>query len=75
MPAYFSIAQILIAIALIATVLFQLRGGGIGGIFGQADSVYRTRRGIESTLFKLTIILIVLLVIFAILTATQAQYL
>jgi len=72
LPAYFSIAQILIAIALIATVLFQLRGGGIGGIFGQADSVYRTRRGIESTLFKLTIILIVLLVIFAVLTATQA---
>ena len=72
MPAYFSIAQILIAVALIATVLFQLRGGGIGGIFGQADSVYRTRRGIESTLFKLTIILIVLLVIFAVFTATQA---
>jgi preprotein translocase subunit SecG len=72
LPAYFSIAQILIAIALIATVLFQLRGGGIGGIFGQADSVYRTRRGIESTLFKLTIILIVLLVVFAVFTATQA---
>ena len=72
MPTYFSIAQILIAIALIATVLFQLRGGGIGGIFGQADSVYRTRRGIESTLFKLTIILAVLLVVFAVLTATQA---
>jgi len=71
LPDYFSIAQILIAIALIATVLFQLRGGGIGGIFGQADSVYRTRRGIESTLFKLTIILVVLLVVFAILTATQ----
>ena len=72
MPTYFLIAQILIATALIATVLFQLHGGGIGGIFGQADSVYRTRRGIESTLFKLTIILIVLLVIFAVLTATQA---
>ena len=72
MPAYFSIAQILIAIALIATVLFQLRGGGIGGIFGQADSVYRTRRGIQSTLFKLTIILIVLLIVFAVFTATQA---
>jgi preprotein translocase subunit SecG len=72
LPTYFAIGQILIAIALITTVLFQLRGGGIGGIFGQADSVYRTRRGIESTLFKLTIILIVLLVIFAVLTATQA---
>ena len=71
MPTYFSIAQILIAIALIATVLFQLRGGGIGGIFGQADSVYRTRRGIESTLFKLTIILAVALVAFAIFIAAQ----
>ena len=71
MPTYFSIAQILIAIALIAAVLFQLRGGGIGGIFGQADSVYRTRRGIESTLFKLTIILAVLLVVFAVLIAAQ----
>jgi preprotein translocase subunit SecG len=68
----FLIAQILIAIALIATVLFQLRGGGIGSIFGQADSVYRTRRGIESTLFKLTIILAVVLVVFAVLIATHA---
>jgi len=72
LASYFSIAQILIAIALIATVLFQLRGGGIGGIFGQADSVYRTRRGIESTLFKLTIVLAVLLIVFAVLVATQA---
>ena len=72
MSNYFLIAQILVSIALIAAVLFQLRGGGIGGIFGQADSVYRTRRGIESTLFRLTIILVVLLVVFAVLIATQA---
>ena len=72
MANYFLIAQILISIALIATVLFQLRGGGIGGIFGQADSVYRTRRGIESTLFKLTIILVVTLVVFAVLIYIQA---
>lgn len=72
MSNYFLIAQILISIALIAAVLFQLRGGGIGGIFGQADSVYRTRRGIESTLFRLTIILVVLLVVFAVLIATRA---
>ena len=67
MPTYLLVAQILVSAALIATVFFQLRGGGIGGIFGQADSVYRTRRGIESTLFRLTIILAVLLVVFAVL--------
>ena len=72
MANYFLIAQILISIALIATVLFQLRGGGIGGIFGQADSVYRTRRGIESTLLKLTIILVILLVVFAVLIYSQS---
>jgi len=65
LPTYFLVSQILVSIALIATILFQLRGGGIGGIFGQADSVYRTRRGIESTLFKLTIILAVVLVVLA----------
>jgi preprotein translocase subunit SecG len=72
LPTYLLVAQILIAIALIATVLFQLRGGGIGGIFGQADSVYRTRRGIESTLFKLTIILAVLLVVLATIITVQS---
>jgi preprotein translocase subunit SecG len=71
LPTYFLVAQILISTALIATVMFQLRGGGIGGIFGQADSVYRTRRGIESTLFKLTIILIVALVVLATVIAAQ----
>jgi preprotein translocase subunit SecG len=71
LPTYLVIAQILISVALIATVLFQLRGGGIGGIFGQADSVYRTRRGIESTLFRLGIILMVVLVILATITAAQ----
>jgi preprotein translocase subunit SecG len=72
LPTYFVIAQILLAIALIVTVLFQLHGGGIGGIFGQADSVYRTRRGLESTLLRLTIILAALLVIFAVVIAIQA---
>jgi len=71
LPTYLLVAQILVSAALIASVLFQLRGGGIGGIFGQADSVYRTRRGIESTLFRLTIILVVLLVVLAILIAAR----
>lgn len=71
MPTYFIVAQILLAAALIASILYQLRGGGIGGIFGQADSVYRTRRGIESTLFKLTIILAAVIIVFAIFAAAQ----
>lgn len=53
--------------ALIAVVLLQVRGGGLGGIFGQADTVYRTRRGIEKTLFNLTIVLAVLFIAVALL--------
>jgi preprotein translocase subunit SecG len=71
LPTYLLVTQILVSVALIATVLFQLRGGGIGGIFGQADSVYRTRRGIESTLLKLTIVLAIVLVVLATLIAAQ----
>jgi len=73
LPIYLVIAQILIAIALIATILFQLHGGGLGGIFGQSDSVYRTRRGIEKTLFKLTIVLAIIFVTLAVLMVMSAQ--
>jgi len=69
LPTYLTVAQILVAVALIVTILFQLHGGGLGGIFGQADSVYRTRRGMQKTLLKLTIILSVTFVVFAILIA------
>jgi len=63
---YLNIAQIVLSIALILAILLQVRGGGLGGIFGQADTVYRTRRGVEKTLFQLTVILIVLFIIISI---------
>ena len=62
MITYLNIAQIVVATALIAGVLLQVRGGGLGGIFGQPDSVYRTKRGLEKTLFQLTIALVVLFI-------------
>jgi len=67
MSIYFSIALIVIALGLILSILFQVKGGGLGGIFGQADTVYRTRRGVEKTLFQLTIVLAVLFVVISIL--------
>lgn len=50
-----------------ASVFFQLHGGGIGGIFGQSDTVYRTRRGLEKTLLRITIVLAIVFVVFAVL--------
>jgi preprotein translocase subunit SecG len=62
MKTYLLIAQMVLAVALTLALLLQVRGGGLGGIFGQADTVYRTKRGLEKTLFQFTIILIVLFV-------------
>ena len=67
METYLSVAQIVLSVALILTILLQVRGGGLGGIFGQPDSVYRTKRGMEKTLFQLTIVLIILFIIISIL--------
>lgn len=58
----FSIIQIVLSVSLIMVILLQVRGGGLGGIFGQADTVFRTRRGVEQRLFQLTVILVVLFI-------------
>jgi len=68
MQTYLNIAQIVLALTLILVILLQVRGGGLGGIFGQADTVYRTRRGVEKTMFQLTIGLAVLFIILALVT-------
>ena len=58
MQTYLNVAQIVLSIALVLAILLQVKGGGLGGIFGQPTSVFRTKRGVEKTLFQFTIILI-----------------
>ena len=59
------IGQIVASIALMAAVLLQARGAGLGATFGGDSSVYRSRRGIEKRLFQFTVALAVLFVIFS----------
>ena len=61
------LAQMILGGALIASILLQQRGTGLGGAFGGEVTAYRSRRGIERTLFRLTIALAVLFVIFSLL--------
>ncbi len=63
MQTYLYIALIIISVVLVLAILLQVRGGGLGGIFGETSTVFRTKRGIEKTLFQLTIILTVLFII------------
>ncbi len=68
MQTYLNVAQIVLSVALILIILLQVRGGGLGGIFGQPDTVYRTKRGVEKTLFQLTIALVVIFIILALIS-------
>jgi preprotein translocase subunit SecG len=57
MTKYMNIAQIAVSVLLIAFILLQARGSGLGSTFGGEGNVYRTKRGLEKTLFRGTILL------------------
>lgn len=70
MSVYLYIVQIILSIALIVVILVQSKGaGGLGGLFGGGDSsgVYKTRRGVERTLFQVTIGLGIIFLVFSVL--------
>jgi len=62
MSYFLLVTQIILGIALVIVLLLQVKGGGLGGIFGQAEGIYRTRRGVERSLFLGTIVLIVVFI-------------
>jgi len=66
MQTAFNIIQIIVSVALILVITLQVKGGGLGGIFGQADTVFRTKRGFERRLFQATVVLVVIFVIISI---------
>ena len=53
----FQIAQLVVSIALITVILLQNKGGGVSGLFGGSGNVYSTKRGMDKTLFRATIVL------------------
>ena len=66
---YFQIIVIIISVALIAAILLQSKGAGLGGIFGgEGAGLYKTRRGAEKYLFNATIGLSIAFFLFTILT-------
>ena len=56
MSLYLDIGLIITSIALIASVILQSKGAGLGGLTGgDSGGVFSARRGVEKTLFKVTI--------------------
>jgi preprotein translocase subunit SecG len=62
---WIKIVQIIVAILLMVAILLQNRGGGVSGIFGGGDNIYRTKRGVEKSLFYATIVLAALFFVIA----------
>jgi preprotein translocase subunit SecG len=58
---YLDIAQIIISIALVLAIVLQSKEAGLGGLTGgDTGGVFRARRGVEKTLFNLTIVFAVI---------------
>ncbi|MFC2028571.1 preprotein translocase subunit SecG [Chloroflexota bacterium] len=67
MESYISIALIITSISLVISIIIQSKGAGLGGLTGaDTGGVFTARRGIEKTLFWVTLILSVLFFILAV---------
>ena len=73
METVFSIILIIVAITLIIVLLLQARGSG-SSLFGEASSTFRSRRGVEQLLFRITIVLAVIFVGVAIANVRSVSY-
>ncbi|HKG54793.1 MAG TPA: preprotein translocase subunit SecG [Anaerolineales bacterium] len=61
MITYLNIALIIISVLLILSVIIQSKGAGLGGLTGaDTGSIFTARRGVERTLFWVTIVLSVI---------------
>lgn len=57
------IIQIVLSIFLVISILLQVRGSGLGNIFGGVGGeFYRSKRGIEKFLYRSTIVVAILFV-------------
>ncbi len=71
---YLDVALIITAISLVISVILQNKGVGLGGLTGNdSGGVFTQRRGIEKTLFWVTIGLSVLFFILIFLTVIASK--
>ena len=67
MDTALNLVTVIVAVVLILVILLQTKGSSFSGAFGgDTSSIYRTRRGVEKTLFQFTIGIAVLFVALAI---------
>ena len=55
-----AIAQLVTSVLLIVVILMQQQGVGLSGAFGGDGATFRTKRGLEKSLYYSTIVLAIL---------------
>ncbi|MCL4459310.1 MAG: preprotein translocase subunit SecG [Chloroflexi bacterium] len=73
MLTYLNIVEMILSIVLIVVILLQTKGAGFSGTFSADTSIFRTRRGIEKTLFNFTIILAVIFLLVSVISVIAAR--
>ncbi len=76
MERAFMIVSIIISILLVVLILLQVKGAGLGDLLGGGGDnggITRTRRGLEKTLFQITIGLGIAFMAIAILSVAYAK--
>lgn len=68
MAPYLSILTVILGVVITVLVLLQSKGADLGGFLGGGESTFRTRRGVESTLYRTTIGFFVIFFILCLLT-------
>ena len=72
MQTYLNIAMIIVSVLLIVLVIFGARNSSISNVFGGDSPVYHSRRGVERTMFNVTVWVSVIFFVLAILSAIAA---
>lgn len=72
---FLNVLQIVISVILIVVILLQVKGSGFGAALGgmSGGSVYRTKRGLERTLFQATILLVLVFIFVSFLSVVSQK--
>lgn len=54
------IINIILSVAIVALILIQGKGAGLGSAWGGGGEFFQTRRGVEKLTLRLTVVLIIL---------------
>ncbi|MBI2764596.1 MAG: preprotein translocase subunit SecG [Chloroflexi bacterium] len=70
-----NLLQIVISGVLVVIILLQVKGSGFGAALGgmSGGSVFRTKRGLEKTLFQATIILTIVFIFISFLSVNSQK--